>query len=162
DLLLLLAEAQVETGDLAGAMANVNLVRARAGVTAQGPGTSRADLAIPINDARITWAVYRVGQYTSFPNAAYARTAVRAERRLELAMEGQRLFDLRRYGLTDAAAASNGYINGEGGGAEKDRRPYKQFAETWVAKHMPFPIPQRQLELSRGTGVDPRKQNPGW
>src|SRR6202521_2875081 len=38
DLLLLLAEAQVETNDLAGATANVNLVRARAGVTAQGCG----------------------------------------------------------------------------------------------------------------------------
>ena len=162
DLLLLLAEAQVETGDLAGAMANVNLVRARAGVTAQGPGTSRADLAIPINDARITWAFYKVSPYPSFPNAAYARTAVRAERRLELAMEGQRLFDLRRYGLTDAAAAINGYINGEGGGAEKDRRPYKQFAETWVAKHMAFPIPQLQLELSRVNGVDQLKQNTGW
>ena len=56
DLLLMLAEAEVETGDLAGATAIVNQIRTRAGVFAQGPGTSRADMAIPINDPRITWA----------------------------------------------------------------------------------------------------------
>src|SRR6185312_6189092 len=46
DLLLMLAEADVETGNLAGALAIVNQIRTRAGVTAQGPGNSRADMAI--------------------------------------------------------------------------------------------------------------------
>ena len=48
----------------------------------------------------ITWATYRVGQYsTPCPGSSDgAHDAVRYERRLELAMEGQRFFDLRRVG----------------------------------------------------------------
>jgi starch-binding outer membrane protein, SusD/RagB family len=182
DLLLLLAEAQVETNDLAGAMANVNLVRVRAGKTAQGCGkgwnaatqaalvakypicATDSRIAVPINDPSIGWAVYRVSPYLAFPSQAYARDAVRAERRLELAMEGQRFFDLRRYGLTYAAAAINGYINGEGGGAEKaaTRRAYLAGAELFASKHMLFPIPSLQVQLSKVNGADMLKQNTGW
>ncbi|HEV7387062.1 MAG TPA: RagB/SusD family nutrient uptake outer membrane protein [Gemmatimonadaceae bacterium] len=181
DLLLLLAEAQVETGDLAGAMANVNLVRVRAGARAQGCGFRAKDatittsvttlypqcagdarIAVPIHDPSITWAVYNVQPYTSFPTAAYARNAVRAERRLELSMEGQRFFDLRRWGLNDAAAAINGYINGEGGGSEKTRRLYKASADAFAQKHLLYPIPSIQVELSRVNGADMLTQNPGW
>lgn len=43
------------------------------------------------------WAVYRIELYaTPWIDQVFARTAVRFERRLELAMEGQRFFDLRR------------------------------------------------------------------
>ena len=165
DLLLLLAEAMVETNDLAGARTIVNQIRARAAVTAQGPGTSAADIAVPINSPTITWATYRVGQYLlPFASQAEARAAVRAERRLELAMEGQRFFDLRRYGLADATAAISGYINGEGGGAEKSllRRAYKAFAVPFAAKHLLYPIPQTQLDLSKVSGTSTLTQNPGW
>src|SRR2546423_1936582 len=98
DLLLMLAEAYVETGNLPGALSIVNQIRARAAVNAQGPGNTRTDMAIKPNDTRITWATYNVQPYPAFPDANYARQAVRFERRLELAMEGQRLFDLRRWG----------------------------------------------------------------
>jgi len=181
DLLLLLAEAEVEGGDLNGALANVNLVRARAGVTAQGCGYRATDasiivpvgsqypgcvgdarIAVPINDPSIKWAVYKVGQYPTFTDPVYAREAVRTERRLELAMEGQRFFDLRRWGLAYAAAAINGYINGEGGGAEKTRVTYKASADLFVAKHLLFPIPYLQVELSKTGSTDNLKQNPGW
>jgi starch-binding outer membrane protein, SusD/RagB family len=191
DALLLLAEAQVETGDLAGAMANVNLVRARAGVTAQGCGKgsdaatqaalvaayplcgSDSRMAVPLNctasgactpDSTIKWAVYKVGQYTTFPSVAYAREAVRTERRLELAMEGQRFFDLRRWGLAYAAAAINGYINGEGGGMEKSsaRRLYKAGAEPFIARHLFYPIPSLEISLSKIGGTARLAQNPGW
>jgi starch-binding outer membrane protein, SusD/RagB family len=182
DLLLLLAEAQVEGGDLAGATANVNLVRARAGVTAQGCGKgsdaatqaalvaayplcgSDSRIAVPLNDPTIKWAVYKVGQYPTFPSQAYGREAVRTERRLELAMEGQRFFDLRRWGLTYAAAAINGYINGEGGGAEKTaaRRLYLAGAEAFVAKHLLFPIPSLQISLSTVGANKMLTQNSGW
>jgi len=181
DLLLLLAEAQVEGGDLNGALANVNLVRARAGVTAQGCGfRSTTDpivinvsklspacagdtrIAVPINDPSITWATYRVSQYPSFPSAAYAREAVRTERRLELAMEGQRLFDLRRWGLAYAAGAINGYINGEGGGMEKTRVTYKTTAEAFTQRHLLYPIPTIQVELSTVGAQSTLKQNFGW
>jgi hypothetical protein len=160
DLLLLLAEALVETGNLEGARTLVNQVRARAGVTAQGPGTSRATIAVPINDPSITWAVYKVGPYPTFPNQAYARDAVRAERRLELAMEGQRLFDLRRWGIADATL--NAYINGVGGGAEKARRLYLGSAEPFAARHRWYPIPDRQIQLSQSNGQPTLKQNTGW
>jgi hypothetical protein len=160
DLLLLLAESLIETGNLEGARTLVNQVRARAGVTAQGPGTSRATLAVPINDPSITWAVYKIGLYPSFPSQAFARDAVRAERRLELAMEGQRLFDLRRWGIADATL--NAYINGVGGGAEKTRRLYLGSAEAFGARHRWYPIPDRQIQLSQVNGTATLKQNTGW
>jgi len=121
-------------------------------------------MAVPINDPSIKWAVYKVGQYPTFPSQAYGREAVRAERRLELAMEGQRFFDLRRWGLAYAAAAINGYIKGEGGGAEdvSARRLYKAGAETFIARHMLFPIPSLQIELSKVGGQNRLAQNPGW
>jgi hypothetical protein len=161
DLLLLLAEAMAETNDLAGATTMVNLVRARAGVTAQGPGTSRADLAVPINSPSITWAVYRVSPYpATFPNVAYAREAIRTERRLELALEGQRLFDLRRWGI--AAAYLNGYLTGVGGGREDTRRLYLANAEPFTARHQLHPIPNLQVELSKVGTENRLTQNPGW
>jgi len=184
DLLLMLAEADVETGNLPGALAIVNQVRARAAVAAQGCAAGSNDvaatyaqcngdtrLAVPINDPSITWAVYRVGQYPSFPDANYARQAVRFERRLELAMEGQRLFDLRRYGMAYAEAAINGYLFGTGaapfgsnGGFESSaaRRPYKASAEQVAERHRSDAIPQDQIDISKQGGQETLKQNPGW
>jgi hypothetical protein len=168
DVLLNLAEAEVETGDLAGALAIVNQIRTRAGVTAQGPGTDRASMAVPINDPRITWATYRVGLYPAFPSAAFAREAVQTERRLELAMEGQRLFDLRRYGTFTAVIT--GYLRGGGtvsgggggGGREDARRSYKLAAELPTARHRWYPIPNNQIDLSKTGGTSPLAQNTGW
>lgn len=119
-------------------------------------------MAVPINDPSITWAVYKVGLYPPFADQASARAAVRAERRLELAMEGQRLYDLRRWGLADASAAINGYINGEGGGMEKARISYKASAETFVQRHLLFPLPDIEIKLSTVGGQSTLKQNPGW
>lgn len=178
DMLLLLAEAEAETGDLTDSRAIVNQIRARAGVTVQGCGKgsdtkTQADLvakypqcgtdsrlAVPLGDATVTWANYKIGQYASFPSQQFARDAIRAERRLELAMEGQRFFDLRRWGIADVTL--NAYINGVGGGAEKDRRLYKRGAELFAARHRWYPIPAIQIELSRVAGEDRLKQNTGW
>jgi hypothetical protein len=169
DMLLLLAEAEVEAGSLANAQLIVNQIRTRAGKTAQGPGTDAATLTValpPIQNPPVPtsypWAVYEIGLYPAFPDQASARAAVRAERRLELAMEGQRLFDLRRYGLADAKAAIDGYINGEGGGSEKARRLYKTSAEAFTSRHMVFAIPNIQIELSKVAGQPSLKQNTGW
>jgi len=161
DALLLEAEARIEGGDLTTAATLVNLVRARAGVKAQGPGDSRATIAVPINDPSITWAHYQIALYAvPFPDPTYARNAVRAERKLELAMEGQRLFDLRRWGI--AAAELNGYLTGVGGGAENTRRLYLAKAEPFAAKHALYPIPNIQIDLSK-VGTESRlTQNPGW
>ena len=166
DMLLLLAEAEVEapTGSLANALTIVNEIRTRAGVRAQGPGTDRASIAVPINDPSITWATYRIGLYPSFPTQAYARDAVRNERRLELAMEGQRFFDLKRWGI--AHTVLNAYMDGVGGGAEKNRRAYLGPAQRWTGgatdRHYLYPIPAIQVELSK-VGTDKKlKQNTGW
>jgi len=160
DLLLMLAEAEVEAGSLANAMADVNLVRDRASKTAQGLGTSTATIAVPINDPSITWAKYKVDKYTSFPSQAYAREAVRTERKIELAMEGQRFFDLKRWGVLETTL--NGYINGIGGGSEKARRSFFNAAQTVGTKHYNFPIPSLQLQLSTVDGEARVPQNPGW
>src|SRR4051812_7810247 len=145
DLLLMLAEAEIETGDLNGALALVNQVRARAAVAAQGCGNAASNvatkypqcvgdnrMAVPINDPSITWAKYDIKPYPSFNgDVNYARAAVRTERRLELAMEGQRFFDLRRYGMAVAKQAINvDYLP-----KEKVRRTYLTDAENIADRH---------------------------
>src|SRR6267378_5613404 len=63
-------------------------------------------MVVPINDPVIKWATYKVGLYPLFPSQAFARNAVRIERKIELAMEGQRFFDLRRWGIADTTITS--------------------------------------------------------
>jgi hypothetical protein len=173
DLLLLLAEAAVETNNLEEAREIVNLVRTRAGQRAQGCGLPRraaaatahvtrfpqcagdSRIAVPIDDPSITWADYQIGLYPAFPSQAYARDAVQYERRLELAMEGQRFFDLRRLGI--AATVLNAYVD-----VERTRRLYLQSAEAVTARHTRFPIPAIQIELSRVGGENRLTQNTGW
>ena len=156
DLLLLLAEAEVEAGSLENARTIVNDIRKRAGAAVQGPGTDRASIAVPISDSRITWATYRIGTYdTPFTSQADARAKVRAERRVELAMEGQRYFDLKRWGLLETTL--NAYL-----AAEKSRRLYLAGAEAVTQRHRLFPIPAIQIELSKSNGQQTLKQNPGW
>ncbi len=180
DMLLLLAEANVEAGSLEEARTIVNEIRARAGQVAQGcglpPDATRAGsllalypqcagdgrIAVPIDDPSITWADYEIGLYTTpFADQAAAREAVRTERRLELAMEGERFFDLRRWGIAEQVL--NTYL-----AAEQVRRPYLLGAATYTARHALFPIPATQIELSRiidpatGTQTDVLVQNPNW
>lgn len=173
DMLLLLAEAEVEAGVLGNALAIVNEIRTRAGATAQGcgfpptagnatqllarfPGCSGdTRIAVAIDDASIGWADYEVGTYAAFPDQAFARAAVRAERRLELAMEGQRFFDLRRWGIADQVL--NDYLT-----VERNRRPYLTAASAFASRHMLFPIPSIQIQLSEVDGTPRLTQNPGW
>jgi hypothetical protein len=184
DMLLMLAEAYVEQNRLADAMTIVNQVRDRAAVNAQGcgdasvakiyaacTGNTSMTAAMPAMTAnksilQMPWARYEIGEYTSFPTQAYAREAVRTERRLELAMEGQRLFDLRRWSQNGspgyAAARINGFINGEGGGAEKSRRLFLAAAEPFQSKHLVYPIPSEQIDLSKVGGAPRLTQNPNW
>jgi len=167
DILLLLAEADVETGDLAGAMTYTNMVRARAMVTAQGP--VGGPVAVPINDPGITWAKYTISLWpaSAFANPTTAMQAVRTERRLELAMEGHRFFDLKRWGIMEQAIKD--YIGsatapgtGVGGGSEAARRAYLPSAELPTARHENFPIPTVQIELSKVEGETRVPQNTGW
>ncbi|AHG89787.1 RagB/SusD domain-containing protein [Gemmatirosa kalamazoonensis] len=156
DLLLLLAEAEVEAGSLENARAIVNQIRQRAAAGVQGPGTDASTISVPINDSRITWAKYQVGQYTApWTNQQQARDAVREERNLELAMEGHRFFDLRRWKIADQVM--NAYL-----AKEKTRRTYLAAAEPVAARHQLYPIPNIQIQLSKVNGAETLKQNPGW
>jgi hypothetical protein len=180
DVLLLLAEAEVEVGTLARATQLVNQVRARAAQGAQGCGTnSLADvvaayptcatnaaiqpMSIPLAAVSATldtlvvpWAHYRIGLYPTFASQAAGRTAVHIERRLELAMEGQHFFDLRRYGGSDTVIAN--YVT-----KEVTRIPYLSLAQSYtLPKYSRYPIPTVQIELSRVGTEDRLQQNPNW
>jgi len=175
DMLLLLAEAEVEVGTLANALTIVNQIRARAGQTAQGCGSADATLtslypscvgnttmadsmvqAAAYDSLTQPWGVYRIGQYASFADQATARRAVRIERRLELAMEGQRFFDLRRWGGADSVITN--YIT-----TERTRIPYLTLPTPFtLPKYARYPIPTVQIELSRVGTEERLQQNPGW
>jgi hypothetical protein len=180
DVLLLLAEAEVEIGSLLRATQLVNMIRVRAGDGAQGCGTSSLTdvvtayptcatdaaiqpMSIPLVATSATrdtlttpWAIYRIGQYPTFGTQTEARLAVRIERRLELAMEGQRFFDLRRWGGADTVIAN--YRT-----AETPRIPYISLATAFtLPKYSRYPIPTVQIELSRVGTEDRLQQNPNW
>src|SRR6056300_454108 len=141
DVILMAAEAAVETGQLDKALDYVNQIRLRA-------KNSEVVLDADGNPA----ANYTIEPYTSFATADYARKAVRFERRLELGMEGQRLFDLRRWGTQ--VATMNEYFDNEA-------RTITNIAEkknTVQDKHTLLPIPIQAIDLSGGALT----QNPGY
>jgi starch-binding outer membrane protein, SusD/RagB family len=138
DVYLMAAECAVEKGDLGRALILVNAVRARAAKI-----TPRDINGTPA-------AAYKVSQYISFPNDTYARNAVRFERRLELALEGHRFFDLVRWGVAKQTLES--YFSFEGG--------YFNYLKgiTIETRDDYFPLPQDQIDRSNGT----LKQSPGY
>ena len=75
-------------------------------------------------------------------------------------MEGQRFFDLRRWGIADVTL--NAYVNGVGGRAEKTARVYLAAAEPFAVRHRWYPIPNIQVELSKVAGKATLVQNTGW
>jgi hypothetical protein len=110
---------------------------------------------VPITDPTIKWATYKVGLYTSFPTQDFARRAVQIERKIELAMEGQRFFDLRRWGIADTTI--NNFL-----AVESTRRSFLGAATPFAARYHLYPIPSVQIELSKVGGTSTLQQNPGW
>jgi len=153
DVMLLLAEAEIQAGSMENARLLINEIRARAAQGAQGP--DGGNVVVPIDDAGITWTTYNVGEYPAAGWDAIAMDALKMERRLELAMEGHRFFDLRRWG--DAAEVLNAYV-----GVEATRRAYLGAAFAFEDRHNLYPIPALQVELSKVEGEDMLVQNPGW
>lgn len=148
DVLLMAAEAAVETGDLTTALDYVNQVRNRAKDMTYVTEYD-ADNA-PIDGT--TAANYVIEPYASFPDADYARSAVRFERRLELAMEGHRLFDLRRWGVT--VDVLNDYIANESRTVTVMAAQVNQYVNTYDM----LPIPINAIDLSGGI----LQQNPDY
>ncbi len=153
DVMLYLAEAEINAGSVDNAMALINQIRVRAAAGAQGP--EGGDVVIPINDAQITWATYDVKPYPSGMDKASAMKALKMERRLELAMEGHRFFDLRRWG--DAETVINDYL-----AVESTRRNYLTASYPYTSRHQWYPIPTVQIELSKVEGENRLVQNEGW
>ena len=149
DVLLMAAEAEVEAGSLTKAQEYVNMIRKRAGNCAQGAG---GNLKVAIDAPEITWAKYKVGTYTAaWTNKDAARAAVRNERRLELALEGHRLFDLQRWGnLVDVMSKFHA--------REKVLVPVLGNAAAPAAKNLAFPLPSTEIDRSGGK----LKQNAGY
>lgn len=127
DVLLMYAEACVETNHLIEAKTALETVRARA--RGNNPGI------LP-----------------SFPYGAYAdnkddlRKAIRHERRVELAMEGHRWFDICRWGI--AKEVMDAYKATETPEARSHMAPFIK------GKHELFPIPSQEIDLN------PMTQNP--
>jgi starch-binding outer membrane protein, SusD/RagB family len=145
DVLLMKAEALIQTGQEQAALPLINQVRQRAAnstallVQANGSPTSNYHIDI-----------YRPGVNCTWTNA-YAWQALMFERRLEFAMEGYRFFDLVRWGI--AADYLNSYF-----AVEKTRTPHLAGAVFTKNRDEYLPISQNQLNFSKGV----YKQNPGW
>ena len=107
DIILMAAEAANESGNTASATTYLNQIRTRAGLSAT-TAASQADL----------------------------RKAIKQERRIEFALEGERFYDLVRWGDASTELGSKGY----------------------TSKHALYPIPQIAIDKSQGVLV----QNPNY
>lgn len=156
DVILWAAECAADANDLTAAMGYVNQIRSRMmNNAAAWVKTGAYDANNAIYTSGSNAANYKIGLYTSFPSKDYAINAIRFERRLELAMEGQRFFDLVRWGI--AATTINTYI-----AREKALRPLKQKAVFTAGKNEYMPIPQSEIDNMNSDGVERLKQNPGY
>jgi hypothetical protein len=136
DVLLLLAECQIEKNELSAALININLVRGRAANTAG---------YVVESDGVTPAATYAISPYASFPTQDYARTALRMERKLELGQEGHRYFDLQRWGTVKSEL--NKILGYE---ETMDWGGLCYNKSTVGDKDVNYPIPQRQIDLSNG------------
>ncbi|QEM10768.1 RagB/SusD family nutrient uptake outer membrane protein [Mucilaginibacter rubeus] len=145
DVLLWKAEALIELNRPNEALPLINMVRQRGGNSTAR--LKQADGSFISN--------YKVGVYQPGVNCIwtqdYARQALRRERRLEFAMEGNRFFDLVRWGIADTYL--NSYF-----ASESTKRTYLKTAKFTKGRDEYLPIPLNQINYSKGL----YKQNPGF
>ena len=141
DVLLMRAEALAQTGSADEAVKLVNRIRTRA--------------AESLNMIKDYQSVYGVHIYCKNYEGTYTKEEalemVKTERRLELAMESERFFDLVRWG--DAASVLTRYAT-----KEKERVAYLSEAQFTADRDEYLPIPHEQIAASNGH----YKQNNKW
>jgi hypothetical protein len=120
DVILMRAEALIETGNYDAALPLINQIRSRA----------KASTSL-IGFVNCAW------------NQDFARKALRWERRLEFAMEGSRFFDLTRWGVTDVVI--NNYYR-----KEELKHTFFQGAQFIKNKNEYVPVPIQQINFSKG------------
>ena len=166
EVLLWAAECETEIGTLDAAEGYVNRVRMRAAdPTGWVYKNSDYDAGSGKYKTQTTPADnYKISPYPAgaFVSQAFARKAILFEERLELAMEGQRFFTLRRFdALTPGLMATtlNNYIS-----VERSRPSYfiQNQSVVFTDKYQYFPIPQAQIDVKNATGTVFLKQNPGF
>lgn len=146
DVMLWKAEALIELNEAGGletARGLINEIRNRA---------KNSKYVKDFLDSSKNAANYLINLYPADGwNQDYARKALRWEYRLETALEGERFFDLVRWGIAEQTI--NSYIN-----VEKDGRIYYANAHFTAGKDEYYPIPNNQYGFSGGKYV----QNPGY
>jgi len=132
DVMLMRAEALIETDKLTDALQIINDIRQRAKNSV---------------DKHIAYAKDQceIELYPQFPDKEYARQALRWERRVELAMEHRRYFDLRRWGM--ASETLNKYFESEKNDRYGDQTYalYLKDAHYTSGKNEYYPIPNAQM-----------------
>lgn len=142
DVMLWKAEALIELGRHAEALPIINQLRSRA-----AGSTALLRYANGNFQANYKAELYPAAGWTQ----AVARQALRFERRLELAEEGHRFFDLVRWGIAEQEL--NAYFN-----KEKTKRNYLKDAQFTRNRDEYLPIPLNQIRFSK----ELYQQNPGY
>ena len=135
DVLLMRAEAQAQLGQTGEAITLVNQVRSRA--------IDMMTNSIVSNYPNKYGVHYAVGKYSGSYTKEDAMKIIKMERRLELALESERFFDLVRWG--DAANVLNKYYT-----SESQKMSFLSGSSFTANKNEYLPIPWEQIAASNG------------
>ena len=135
DVLLMRAEAYAQLGQTGQAIDLVNQVRDRAIGLVNASVVSRYASKFNVH--------YAIKRYNGTYSKEEAINIVKTERRLELAMESERFFDLVRWG--DAAQVINKFYN-----EESKKLNFLSGAQFTADKNEYLPIPDKQYSASNG------------